>query len=397
MSTSAAIAAVTETLRALLATRVELVGNGTVVAEPPTRASSDALSNAVNLFLYHVTLDAAWRNIESYGAARPGETSQPPLALVLHYLLTAYAETDAVGQQLLGAAMSALHDRPLLDPALIRASAADIPEVGGLDQQVERVRITADPMGTEEMSRLWTMFATPYRLSIGYQACVVLIDSDRPVRAPAPVLYQGPGDRGPVAQAGTGWPVLLAVVPANASPAAYPGTTVTLRGTGLAGARSVTWQPERAGRPPVTVVPRVGPGGDLVCYVPADPAFAAGIYTVVVTATFAGTPTTTNAVPVAVAPAITSPLPVNPGAAATVQLGCRPPVLAEQDVFLVVGERPVRARPGGPADQPSFDRTGIPAGQFPLRLRVDRVDSSLIDYAKEPPEFDPTRAITVQR
>src|SRR5215467_12420962 len=64
-----------------------------LVQEAFTPGSSE---NQVNLFLHQVTQNAAWRNQDLPSVAPDGRTrlSNPPLALDLHYLLTAYGSTD---------------------------------------------------------------------------------------------------------------------------------------------------------------------------------------------------------------------------------------------------------------------------------------------------------------
>ena len=75
----------------------------------------------LNLFLYQVTPNPGWRNADlpsrDGGGAR---VTSPPLALDLHYLLTAYGADDLDAEILLGYAMQLLHERPVLTAALIR-------------------------------------------------------------------------------------------------------------------------------------------------------------------------------------------------------------------------------------------------------------------------------------
>jgi hypothetical protein len=167
--------------------------NGTVVtALPPDEAANLSHTRQVNLFLYQVSPNAAWRNMDMPRQTRPGESGQPLLPLTLYYLLTAYArenpeDTAFIGHRLLGRAMSILHDRPLLDKDEIQ----DALPGNDLHKQVERVRLTLQPFSLEEMSKLWTAFQTQYRLSAVYEASVVLIESTRPARTPLPVLRRG--------------------------------------------------------------------------------------------------------------------------------------------------------------------------------------------------------------
>ena len=122
---------------------------------------------------------------------RPGETGAPPLALNLHYLVTAYgrgeSDNDAVSHRVLGGAMSVMHDHPLLSRSELSAALAG----NDLGEQFERLKITQLPMPLDEMSKLWMVFQTQYRISAAYQVTVVLIDSRAPVKAPLPVLPAG--------------------------------------------------------------------------------------------------------------------------------------------------------------------------------------------------------------
>ena len=50
------------------------------------------IENVVNLLLYRVEVNAAWRNQSLPSKTRPGESGTPPLALDLDYLITVYGE-----------------------------------------------------------------------------------------------------------------------------------------------------------------------------------------------------------------------------------------------------------------------------------------------------------------
>src|SRR5207245_2354500 len=97
------------------------------------------------------------------------------LALSLNYVITAYGEDDedTRSHRILGRAMHVLNDFPLLGPTEIA--------------QAERVRITPLALSTEEISKLWMIFQTQYRISAAYQVSVVLIESSRGVKAAPPV------------------------------------------------------------------------------------------------------------------------------------------------------------------------------------------------------------------
>ena len=168
MSDSLAIAAVTTALRQRLQRALDASLPGTrVTIRPPDRARENQAGNQVNVFLFQTSPNASWRNV----ATEPGGLRPPPLALNLLYLLSVHGRDDddsePFSHRLLGEAMRVLHEQPVLDLAEPGPAQA-----GGVD----RVRITLQPLSLEEMTKLWTIFQTPYRLSAVYEATVILID-----------------------------------------------------------------------------------------------------------------------------------------------------------------------------------------------------------------------------
>jgi hypothetical protein len=221
MSNSLAVAVVTETLRQILdrgvnasladdpSTDLELAGTS-VTTRPPDRARTNQQGTQLNIFLYQTSVNAAWRNQDMPRQVRPGETGRPPLPLNLHYLVTAYGSDDdgasILAHRLMGRAMSILHDTPILRRGDLQAALAG----ADLHEQIESIHIIPLSMSVEEISKLWTSFQTQYRISAAYQVMVVLIESNRPINAPLPVLQRGESDRGPLVSA-VPPPVLSAV------------------------------------------------------------------------------------------------------------------------------------------------------------------------------------------
>jgi hypothetical protein len=388
MSNNAAIAAVTATLTKMIQAAVAadpVVSNGTVTARPPDRARQGAPVNQVNIFLYRTSIDAAWRN-QDPPSARPGESGQPPLPLVLSYLITGYGEDDdeILAHRLLGIAMAVLNDTPVLSRAQI---ASALPPPGsGLENQAERVRITPDPRPQDEISRMWTTFNTGYRLSVSYDAAVVLIDSTRPIAAAPPVLIRGRGDTGPVAM-GSLYPQLQLAVPPNRQPAAQPGDVLTLTGNQLGAIGAVQVSHPLAAQP-LTLRPLTQTATALTVRLPDPAQLPAGMATV--SATFDATmdsgngsgPVTlsSNAVPVALAPKLVSNAPLRvqlaQGAPTPLTVNCSPAVQPQQTIALVVGSRLVSSAPVQAAtSQLNFSLRGFTAGTYLLRVRIDQTDS----------------------
>ena len=180
MSNPRAIARVTATLRNLLMGVTQSIPDATVTTKPPHKArSGDTQGNQLNLFLYQTVPNAAWRQA-SRSASTAKATPQAdhpttPLALTLYYFLTAYGrdDDDMFAHDLLGEAMGILHNHELLSPAELRAA---LPDSDGYEQQAERIRVTPQNLSSEELTRLWGLFQTPYTLSVAYQVSVVLLD-----------------------------------------------------------------------------------------------------------------------------------------------------------------------------------------------------------------------------
>ena len=198
MSTAQAIAAVTAALKDVLSNGLieqkvaAGLGNVTVSALPPDRVNSQGGGelNQLNLFLYRVEPNTATRNVGPPGRGAAGRrVTNLPLALDLHYLLTAYGAEELHGEILLGHAMKLLHETPVLTRDALRRSlappAAAAPGPGmparrplfnaELAEQMEPVRITPASLTVDDLTRLWSAFQCKFRTAAPYLASVVLL------------------------------------------------------------------------------------------------------------------------------------------------------------------------------------------------------------------------------
>jgi hypothetical protein len=240
MSSALAIAGVSAVLTDLLDNGIidnnltATVGPVKVSAKPPDRVPPVGGSdpNQLNLFLYHVSPNPGWQNRSL--PSRDGDGARltnPPLALDLFYLLTAYGESDFQAEILLGYAMQLFHETPVLTRDAIRAALGIGPHqpvkgtvlpgdfkalvAADLAEQVEQIKIIPQTMSTEEMSKLWTALQTSYRPTAAYQVSVVLIESRRPTRTTFPVRerilevvpFQRPAIESVESDAGPGEPI----------------------------------------------------------------------------------------------------------------------------------------------------------------------------------------------
>ena len=435
MSSALAIAAVTATLKdllndGLLNHDLSMVGSFTVTASPPDRITvGNTEPNQLNLFLYQVTANLGWRNADLPARNTRGDrVSNPPLALDLHYMLSAYGSRDFNAEILLGYAMQLLHENPVLTRAQIRTSLGAPAPVGGsilpppfgtlaatdLADQLEMIKISPVFLSTEDLSKMWTAMQARYRPTMAYLVSVVLIQETDSVLAPPPVLKRGKDNTGPQSVAAPS-PGLTQARPAASDllPSVRLGDDVLLSGTGLGISASIiaTFENVRAKLIRNLPLSRASLPQALTAHIPSpaqDPnavnQWAAGLYSVQLRVSPpAPVPGwTSNAVPVALSPTITvSPLTAAVGD--TVTIVCSPRILPDQvpQTSVIFGALSVVpssiASPANP-QQPTtitFDVPPILPGTYAVRLRVDGVDSLPVTITGTQLDFDPNQQVTV--
>jgi len=205
MSTALRIASVTYLLRDLLNNGLiergltgSLGGDVIATALPPDKVeiAPDGIKGQLNLFMYHVTYNQGWRNVAQPAFNGKGERiTNPPLAIDLHYLLTAYGSGEIHSEILLGHGMQLFHETPVLSQVDIGTILAEnnLPDglkllaTSDLAEQTEHIRITPESLSIEDMSKLWAAFATKYRPTAAYKATVVLIESQKSTKPGLPV------------------------------------------------------------------------------------------------------------------------------------------------------------------------------------------------------------------
>jgi hypothetical protein len=228
MSSVRAIAVITSYLRDQIKDAIKELEELTeipVTVGPPDKTRGKETHAQLNLFLYQVVPDPAWRNRDIPGRAKCGEVSPPWLTLRLGYLLTVFGkldndlQDDVQAHQLLGSAMRRIQDRPELPRDF----------EGMPPAQPDPPRITFQPLSPDEMQKVWSGLQSPYRLSVAYDVGPVLIESRRPAQSAPPVLSRGevpnPGGAGDPSDPGF-----------HAQPSAPPATI-----------RSLTFPPGQSG------------------------------------------------------------------------------------------------------------------------------------------------------
>jgi hypothetical protein len=174
------------------------------------------------------------------------------------------------------------------------------------------------------------------------------------------------------------------------------GDTVRIAGARLDGAnRAVRLRNDRLAVDRVIAAAAGAEAGEMQFIVPAGATdLPAAQYELSASVLRAGeiAPRTTNTLGLAIAPRITTVLPLtvtrDGAGTASIQLAVSPDVLPNQRVSLILGTREVLATAvAAPTGQLAFVLPGATPGTTLARLRVDGIDSVVIDRSVSPPAF----------
>lgn len=376
------------------------VGEDVVVtAEPP---SEDLERTRINLFLYRAMESSALRNTPLPTHDSAGRrVGRPTLTLDLHYCITAYAEGDFQSELMLGCAMQALNEAPVLDRALILSvlgqdAGANSLLNSRLAEQVDNIRVRHRNLPEEVFTRLWSAFHVPYRLTTFYEASVVLIESDGPLRVAFPVLQRprpvAHGSLAPVT------PTLLRVEPETG----VAGETVRLHGMALAGANI---QIEPTYRDPGVTLPTLAipaaQARETTLEFAVPNTWPIGRYELraLIEPEGGGSPRPSNRIGFSVAPSFVVTLisrAANPPQLVNITLTVTPPLRPGQSTVLAVASGMF----AGPAvtattSELTFENLDLSPGPAAMRLRVDGIESPWIDRAATPPAILPAAIINI--
>jgi hypothetical protein len=344
--------------------------------------------------MYYASINPALRNLSLPSmAAAGGRLSNPPLALNLHYLITAYGSNQFDAEILLGWAMQVLHETPVVPREMIANAITDLTllaqptaeqslvATSDLASQIENIRITPETLTTEEIYRLWGAFLTHYRPTTSYQVSVAVIQDSQTYKSNLPV------QRRSVLALPLISPVIENIAPAMAA----SGQTITISGSNFLGDTPAETTVSFDGGTPVAVATLQGN----VLRVVVPTGLEAGTRSLRVirkvifpTSTtlhsgFSSNPAPFQLLPVVQPPPLplTPPIQAHQGQLATIPVA--PAVGALQSVVVYIGDQaiPVPSRPvNGPPSSTEIDVTlpaSIALGTYPLRVEVDGAQSKL--------------------
>ncbi len=157
-------------------------GNMVVSASTPQEMADNNLAG-LSVWLYRIDRDDQLLNHppRRIGFDRRERRSLP---LRLHYLITPIANGNADGngppleQSILGKALQTLHDHPLLSGVDLQDDLAG----SGLE-----IAVRLEPLGLEEITRVWDALEQSYQLCVSYEASVVMVASDAEAGLVSPV------------------------------------------------------------------------------------------------------------------------------------------------------------------------------------------------------------------
>jgi hypothetical protein len=376
------VQAVTATIRQILQQRME--EPVPITTAPPDVEVPNVDRPLANLFLYMVEESATLKNQDLPGMAGPMSLGQPPLSLNLHYLVTASGpdpNDDRGGHRVLGDVMLTLHehpivakDDPLLDPVL--------------QNEVELLKITMEPLDVEGLSKVWTATTAPLRLSVGYKVTVVQLESTQPrsvakpvkeLPAAGPRVYAVSLNRPVIANLGVMRRLPDLTVEQQSVPYARVGEQLVVEGSGFfAGTRPILGEVDAS----ASVDPTSTSSRMLVTV--EQESLLAGVHRLqLVRDVDVGEPPDERSFPFmrsnvaafVLIPTVTDVTPASgpPGTDLVVQ-GVR---LFRGDApsMVLVGDRAFPVGPDGTDTQVEVTVTGLPSGVYPVSVRVNGAES----------------------
>jgi hypothetical protein len=399
MSNYLAIGGVSAVLMSLLNNALTQGGPTTILGgskaitnqAPDLIVTGDTETPVLNIFMYYASINPALRNLDLPSTnARGTRLSNPPLALNLHYLITAYGNSIFDAEILLGWAMQVLHETPVVPRATIAQAISDLTLIAqptaeeqlvatsDLASQIEHIRITPETLTTEEIYRLWGAFQTHYRPTTSYQVSVAVIQDTQSYKSNLPVRT-----RSVLALPLIG-PVIESVSPSMIA----AGQILIINGSNFLGDTPAETLVSFDGGAPVAVATIQ----DNVVRVVVPATLEAGVRSVRVIrkvlfpssttlhSAFSSNPASFQLIPI-IQPAALPPIKAKQDQ--SLSLTVSPAVGAMQTVVVYIGDlaipvasRPVTGPPSSPTVAVDVSATAT-LGTFPLRIEVDGAQSKL--------------------
>jgi hypothetical protein len=400
MSDFLAVAGVTAVLKSLLTNALTSSDINAAFATPATVSalSPDLVGTGkdevpqLNLFMYYASFNSGYRNAALPARDRSGNRlSNPPLALNLHYLISAYGKTELDPEILLAWAMQVFYENPVLSRQTVHtllgglAAPGASPEMQAvakttLAAQFELLKIVPESLSNDEISKLWMAFHTHYRPTTSYQISVVLIEETLPFRSNLPVQARNV----------KAVPIEAPVIDSVSPQAVSAGDILTIVGSNFIGDSPEDTLVSFDGGAPV--VPDTLQGGTIRIAIPAT--LQPGVRGVRVvrnirfgTSAQTRTGSSSDSALYQLRPTITDVSPLAASVGKPLAIHVEPNVGRAQRAALFIGDYSVISDPLPPTAPDTSDTLTFnlpaafpyttPATGLPLRVQVDGVDSAL--------------------
>jgi hypothetical protein len=399
------------------------IGTFDVVTRPPEVLSDGdrPSSTTLTIYPYHLTPATSWRQMREPAYSSKGARKQDPwLALNVHYVLAVYGP-DPGHELALGVALLAMHETKQLTKAMLEDTAdnggftgqSPLPQaLRDLAAQPAKLEISPVHHPVEDISQVWSMMNAGLRTGMLYQVSTLLMERKLP-RSSAPPVAEGRLD---VHQLMVPRVLRLRFSP-SAPPAAQwsdqavasPGDAIEITGSGLAGEITLI----RLGERDVAVPAADAQSEQVLSAVPAN--MRPGVTNLQVLHEWnkpegeidppaSGTVPAerSNLLPMAIRPVLVSGGEVtlsnrteNDGVVSwTATINFTPDVGALQQIelhllarvadgngrfpsFVFEGDKPAPGTQDVAVSQRTVTITGVPAGDYLLRVRVDGAESAL--------------------
>lgn len=179
MATTAAIAATSEAIRALIDRALTAGGTDYTNVQAKhfqadeLQVSAKNLTAAVSVYLHRVTVSGIRRNLPP-GRGPHGERVRPPLPVDLYYLVSAWGKSPLEQQRLLGFALRTLEDTPILPATLLNEGFPDA------FRPHETVELVWTPLSVQDEADVWQVAQSSQQPSAHYVARGIEIESLEP-------------------------------------------------------------------------------------------------------------------------------------------------------------------------------------------------------------------------
>lgn len=138
------------------------------------------------LVLWRVGIGGSPRNLPPR-RARDGRIFKPSLPVDLYFLLLPVAANADKQTQMLGWALSFMHQLPMLSGETINRYTLGSPSVFEPEESVELI---ADPLAIADYLSLWDRVKSGFQAGMTYVARMVLLDADQPQVQGVPVVQR---------------------------------------------------------------------------------------------------------------------------------------------------------------------------------------------------------------